>query len=791
MSSAPTSAHAAGSATPDFESVSCARSVAATNTEVVIPSKRDPGERVDLALVFRSSGDEPLQDQAVRCEGCGLVYVRPRLKWEHILEGYQGAEDPQFVAQASFRERTFERCLLRAEKAATPPGQRVLDVGTAGGSFLHVAAKHGYEPFGCEPSAWMCRFAKEHYGLTLHPGTLFDAPFEEGSFDLVTLWDVLEHTPDPKAVLERAHALLAPEGVLALTYPDYGSLAARLLGCEVAVPADRASLLLHSRDDEGPAARGPAFRPSRTAPTSRRSRWATWPSARSPISGLSETSSSGPSGRFTSADCRSTTGWGRRWWSRRNDDMSDKQKVVILGGGVAGLAAGHYLARDGHAVTVVEQAPRVGGLCASFESHGFTLDFGPHKMYSVVPGVLDELRAVMGDGLIEHEKKNRIRLLGRYLNYPLSLTNLLPLLGPLRSAKMGLDFANALAAKVVHREPPASYEDYVLRRFGRSVYELVFEPLAWKVWGDPKELSWELAAARIPSGGATELVLRLLKLRGNTPDVDAPFFYYPKGGFGAFPEKLASNLRGFGGTIRTSTRVESFESEKGRVKSIDVVSEGERSTLPCDLVVSSIPIQALAQLLHPGDEALREDARGLKFRQLALVYLILDSDRLFEDHWIFFPEKKFPFNRLFEQKAMSPDLGPPGTTAVCCDITCELDDEVWKATDEDLAKRCYRALVGADLVKEGRMKDSFVKRFRDFYPVYSKDYRERLGRVYERLGSAENLILTGRLGMFNYNNSDHCLDMGRFIAERLSVGRAPREIWTELEARVRNYRIVD
>ena len=197
---------------------------------VLQPSRRDPSKAVDLAEVFRSSGDEPLQDQLVRCTACGLVYVRPRLRWDLILKGYEGATDPNFVSQIEFRERTFRRCLDRIEAAATPPGKRVLDVGAAGGSFLAISRERGYEPLGCEPSRWMCDFARSHYGLDLHPGTIFDMPVEPGSVHLLTLWDVLEHTPDPTAVLKRAHELLAPNGVLAVSVPDYGSLAARGLG---------------------------------------------------------------------------------------------------------------------------------------------------------------------------------------------------------------------------------------------------------------------------------------------------------------------------------------------------------------------------------------------------------------------------------------------------------------------------------------------------------------------------------------------------------------------------------
>jgi SAM-dependent methyltransferase len=197
---------------------------------VVVKSRRDPSVPIDVQTVFRSSGDEPLQDQMVRCKGCGLLYVRPRLTWDLILAGYKGGTDENFVSQVAFRELTFSRCLDRIEKAAKPPGKRVLDVGAAGGSFLAEARKRGYEPLGCEPSTWMCGFAKQRYGLDLVAGTIFDMDVPKGSVHLLTLWDVLEHTPDPKAVLQRCHELLAPGGLLVVSVPDSGSLAAKLLG---------------------------------------------------------------------------------------------------------------------------------------------------------------------------------------------------------------------------------------------------------------------------------------------------------------------------------------------------------------------------------------------------------------------------------------------------------------------------------------------------------------------------------------------------------------------------------
>ena len=95
----------------------------------------------DLIKTFSSSGDEVLMDQLVRCNKCGLIYINPRIKTDLILEGYSEGSDETFVSQAKGRELTFEKNLKFIEKFAKPG--KILDVGTAGGSFLAVAKKEG------------------------------------------------------------------------------------------------------------------------------------------------------------------------------------------------------------------------------------------------------------------------------------------------------------------------------------------------------------------------------------------------------------------------------------------------------------------------------------------------------------------------------------------------------------------------------------------------------------------------------------------------------------------------
>lgn len=203
----------------------CGADDAATVSEARYPE----GRQRDLVRTFRASGDELLIDRLVECRRCGLRYVNPRPAGTAVVAAYAAGDDPAYVSQVEARERTFAAAVAHIESLTQARG-RVLDIGTAAGAFLAAARGRGWEVDGCEPNRWLADWGSRHYGLRIRSGELFDQDFVPQSFDVVTLWDVIEHTPDPSRVVRHVAGLLRPGGLLIVNYPDIGSWIARFLG---------------------------------------------------------------------------------------------------------------------------------------------------------------------------------------------------------------------------------------------------------------------------------------------------------------------------------------------------------------------------------------------------------------------------------------------------------------------------------------------------------------------------------------------------------------------------------
>jgi 2-polyprenyl-3-methyl-5-hydroxy-6-metoxy-1,4-benzoquinol methylase len=194
----------------------------------------------------------------VQCSECTLVYENPRLT-ETELKDFYSAET-YFVNREGGKDAPgyqdyFQQCSpalvqeyfsILQSHAAKKPSVRFLDLGCGPGGLLAEAKKHGWNASGLEISRWAVEKGRAE-GLDIVEGTLQDAHFAEGEFDLISMFDVLEHLPHPRDTVSAIARVLRPGGVLVIETPNIeGFFVRTLYGAASDMVKPRAHICLYS-----------------------------------------------------------------------------------------------------------------------------------------------------------------------------------------------------------------------------------------------------------------------------------------------------------------------------------------------------------------------------------------------------------------------------------------------------------------------------------------------------------------------------------------------------------------
>lgn len=201
--------------------------------------RREWAERIACVVCGAQDEDELFRKDGlrfVRCGGCGLIYMNPRPSADALERLYacESTANDAWVdvllseAEEAFQARDFGALLDDLEALGFPPG-RLLDVGCSIGRLLDLARSRGYAVLGIELGERARRYAREHYGLPVLAERLEEARLQAGSFDVVTLIEVLEHLPDPRGMLREVRRILRPGGMALVGVPNAWSLGVMVL----------------------------------------------------------------------------------------------------------------------------------------------------------------------------------------------------------------------------------------------------------------------------------------------------------------------------------------------------------------------------------------------------------------------------------------------------------------------------------------------------------------------------------------------------------------------------------
>lgn len=446
-----------------------------------------------------------------------------------------------------------------------------------------------------------------------------------------------------------------------------------------------------------------------------------------------------------------------------------KDASIVLGGGLAGLSAGYRLVKSGRPVAVLESDTVVGGLSKTVSHGEFSFDLGGHRFHTRNTETETFVKAILYDNYITVPRKSKIFLRKRFFDYPLKPANALFSLGIPTTVRALVDYAGEKLKNLVNTPEHISLEDWVVGNFGRTMFNIYFKEYSEKVWGiDCDKISESWVSKRI-EGLSLGVAIKnaFFKFSGSGVNSLIDRFIYPPEGIGRLSENLKAEIEE-DNTVLTNTKAYRINHTNFTIHNVIAKNCEELYDVRGGEFISSIPLTNLVRMLNPSPpDEIFEAASRLRFRDLVVVTIMLNREKVTDLTWIYLPGRDIPLGRIHEPKNWSPEMAPEGKTHIVAEYFCFQGDGIWNAGDEALTALTAEHLEKLGLIAQSEVIDSCVIRVPKAYPLFEVGYEGHYSRILEYLDNFKNLHIIGRSGMFKYYNMDRTIESGLEAADNI------------------------
>ncbi len=464
-------------------------------------------------------------------------------------------------------------------------------------------------------------------------------------------------------------------------------------------------------------------------------------------------------------------------------------KIAVIGAGPAGLTAAYELTKAGYEVEVFEASGDIGGMSKSIHLWGQTVDIGPHRFFSSDSKVNGLWLEVAGDDYRMVNRLTRIYYKAQFFHYPLKPFETLWKLGPLEALLSLLSYFYQYLQR--NKVDADNFEEWATRKFGKRLYEHFFKSYSEKLWGIPcDQLDKDFAVQRIKNLDLWEAIKNAFSSGGTKHKTLADRFAYPIYGTGMIYSRMAEYIRESGNQIYLGSPINQIKTNDDQKVNGLVLKNGE--IIDCDAVISSMPITLLVKSLPRVDEAVKDAANQLQFRNTILVYLKIDSPDVFPDNWLYIHSQGLKVGRITNFRNWSENLyGNEKATILALEYWCSFEDDFWQKGDSALIALASQELRQSRIINEEAILDGYVYRIPRCYPIYQKGYKNHLDVVKNYLDQVMGLQAIGRYGAFNYTNQDHSILMGILAAQNITNAES-HDLWKiNSEAQYQEDSIID
>lgn len=422
---------------------------------------------------------------------------------------------------------------------------------------------------------------------------------------------------------------------------------------------------------------------------------------------------------------------------------------IIIGAGLSGLSTAYHLGKD---YMVLERDGEVGGLCRSIMAKGYTFDLAPHIFFSGSQYVNSLVDVLLGGDLIRQRRRAYIYIKGVYVEYPFEVN--------LHGLPQEVIDECIEGARNRPELEPTNFLDWIRTTMGEGVAKHYMVPYNEKIWKYPLEkMSPEWVAGRVPAPSVEEMVKGAQGKMEREYGPNAYFLYPRVGGIGAIPNALAKRVE----NISLRTEVTEIHTTRRHLEVV-YTQNGEQKRQEADKVISSVPLPELVKMVRDAPEEVIKASEALVYNSLACFNIGVDREAISDKHWLYFPEKKFPFNRISFPANLSPETVPSGKSSIVVEVTYRGA----KPNVEETKERVREGLVDAEILRRGDTFEVFdALDFKYAYVVYDLNHRRNVNLIQAYLKSL-GVSPIGRFGEWEYLNMDKSILSGKKAAEEMT-----------------------
>jgi protoporphyrinogen oxidase len=385
-------------------------------------------------------------------------------------------------------------------------------------------------------------------------------------------------------------------------------------------------------------------------------------------------------------------------------DLQPNRHIVVIGAGLAGLAAGYALARRGHRITLLEAAPDLGGLASSVTIQGIPVE----RFYHFIcrsDQVLVDLAHDLGLSDKLHWQPTRTAFFyhGRHYKFgrPLDLLRFAPV--PfLQRIRFGLHILRSYYRSNWKWLDEIPAKAWLIENIGEEAYNVIWHPLLRVKFGDYDK--------QISAAWMWHRIWRVAQSRKSL--FSREMFGYFEQGSATVIEALVNRLRAQANvTIQTGARVQPLEVREGRVTSVRVGDQG----LPCDAVVSTVALPTLERLLPGQTHPYFTNARHIQY--IGVVCLLLSLRASFSPNfWLNINDPQIAFNGVIEQTNLNHHWQKAGLNVLYVPFYLPTTAPRYAAADEALLAEYVPMLQRAN----PRFDKTWIKEWHVFRAPYAQ-----------------------------------------------------------------------